>query len=178
MKSKIKSPARLTGKIMMIVGAICIVLQVIANKTVELAAMKASSLSDIDKFLLKFKFLLLGSEDHIEVPGFMSFLGFVWLGLIGVVLFSVGFRIMREEKVEHWIMFLVVGGSLFVISFLCLLFTSASSVFSLESSTTRVIRIFQNFWHLFISIPILIASYFSHKFFRQKHAVEFGEATE
>ncbi len=175
--SKIKNSSRLIGQIMMAVGAICIVLQVIANKTVDLATIKESSLGDIDKFLLKFKFLLLGAENNTEIPGFMSFLGFVWLGLIGVVLFSVGFRVMREDKVETWIMLLVVGGSMFVLSFLCLLFTDASSVFSLESSTTRVIRIFQNFWHLFISIPILIATYFSHKFFRQKHAVEFGEAT-
>lgn len=178
MKSKVKNPSRMAGRIMMIVGAICIVLQVIANKTVFLATVKPSSLGGVDKFLLKFKFLLLGADNHTEIPEFMSFLGFVWLGLIGVALFSVGFRIMREEKLEHWVTFLVVGGSLFALSFLCLLFTDASSVFSLESSTTRVIRIFQNFWHLFISIPILIAAYFSHKFFRQKHAVEFGEATE
>ncbi|MCI5961619.1 MAG: hypothetical protein MRZ26_07565 [Ruminococcus sp.] len=168
--------APLIGRIMMIVGSLSIILQVIANKTVDLISKKESSLTNIEKVLIKFRGLLLGSETKIELPSFGSFIGFVWLGLLGIVLFSVGFRIMREERVEAWVMLLVVGGSAFALSFLCLLFTDASSVFSLTSSTTRAIRIFQHFWHFFLSIPLLIASYFAHKFFRKKHAVEFGEA--
>ena len=163
--------APLIGRIMMIVGSLSIILQVIANKTVDLISKKESSLTNTEKVLIKFRGLLLGSETKIELPSFGS-----WLGLLGIVLFSVGFRIMREERVEAWVMLLVVGGSTFALSFLCLLFTDASSVFSLTSSTTRAIRIFQHFWHFFLSIPLLIASYFAHKFFRKKHAVEFGEA--
>ena len=168
--------APLIGRIMMIVGSLSIILQVIANKTVDLISKKESSLTNTEKVLIKFRGLLLGSETKIELPSFGSFIGFVWLGLLGIVLFSVGFRIMREERVEAWVMLLVGGGSTFALSFLCLLFTDASSVFSLTSSTTRAIRIFQHFWHFFLSIPLLIASYCAHKFFRKKHAVEFGEA--
>lgn len=166
--------APLIGRIMMIVGSLSIILQVIANKTVDLISLK--KLTPTEKVILKFRGLLLGSETKIELPSFGSFIGFIWLGLLGIVLFSVGFRIMREERVEAWVMLLVVGGSTFALSFLCLLFTDACSVFSLTSSTTRAIRIFQHFWHFFLSIPLLIASYFAHKFFRKKHAVEFGEA--
>ena len=126
--------APLIGKIMMIVGSLSIILQVIANKTVDLISKKESSLTNTEKVLIKFRGLLLGSETKIELPSFGSFIGFVWLGLLGIVLFSVGFRIMREERVEAWVMLLVVGGSTFALSFLCLLFTDASSVFSLTSS--------------------------------------------
>lgn len=177
MKLNIKN-GRLIGKIMMALGAICIILQVLANKSVDLIAKKASALTDTDKIIIKFKALLLGAESHIDIPSFMSFLGFIWLGLIGILLVVFGFRIMREDSLEAWVWLMVIAASTFSLSFLCLLFTDASSVFSLESSVTRVIRIFQHFWHLFISIPVAIAAYFAHKFFRKKHAVQFGEAKE
>ena len=92
--------APLIGRIMMIVGSLSIILQVIANKTVDLISKKESSLTNTEKVLIKFRGLLLGSETKIELPSFGSFIGFVWLGLLGIVLFSVGFRIMREERVE------------------------------------------------------------------------------
>ncbi len=174
---KIKN-ARLTGTIMMAVGAICIILQVIANKAIEIAAKKPKEITSFDKLIQKFKVLLLGADKKIETMELMSFIGFIWLGLIGVLLFIFGFRIMREEKLELWVWLTVVGGSLFALSYLCLLFTQSSSVFSLDSGTTKTIRIIQHFWHLFASLPVLIGAYFAHRFFRKKHAVEFGEAKE
>lgn len=175
MKLNIKN-GKLIGSIMMPIGAICIILQVLANRAVDLLTKKASALTKTDKIILKFKALLLGAETKIEVPTFMSFLGFVWLGLIGILLFCFGYRIMKEEGIETWIWLMIFAVTTFSLSFLCLLFTDASSVFSLDSSVTRVIRIFQHFWHLFLSIPLAIAAYFAHKFFRKKHAVQFGEA--
>lgn len=175
MKLNIKN-GRLIGSIMMPVGIICIILQVLANKSIDLLTKKASSLTKTDKFIIKFKALLLGADTKIEIPTFMSFLGFVWLGLIGILLFTFGYRIMKEEGIETWIWLMIFAVSTFTLSFLCLLFTDASSVFSLDSSVTRTIRIFQHFWHLFLSIPLAMAAYFAHKFFRKKHAVQFGEA--
>ena len=173
---KIKNP-KLLGKLMISFGPLFIILQVIANKAVDVLSKKPRDLTGLDKVIKGFKFLLLGAEKKINVPSFMSFFGFIWLGLIGVLLITFGFRLINEDKIEAWVMLTVIGSSLFALSFLCLLFTESSSVFSITTGdTTRRIRIFQHFWHLFASLPILIAAYFAHKFFRKKHAVEFGEA--
>ncbi len=175
---KIKNP-KLLGKLMISFGPLFIILQVLANKSVDILSKRPKDITGLDNFIKGFKFLLLGAEKKINVPSFMSFFGFIWLGLIGVLLITFGFRLMQEDKIETWVMLTVIGGSLFALSFLCLLATEASSVFSITTGdTTRRIRIFQHFWHLFASLPVLIAAYFAHKFFRKKHAVQFGEAKE
>lgn len=162
------------GKIVLGVGALFVFVQFLATNALFIKVLDTSNW--FTKFLGSLNVLLLGGQNNVEFYSLMSFLGFFWLALLGTAGVVVGYRMIRNEKLELWVYAMTIGLVFCILQYLLMLFTGCNAVFSVAESTAKTVRILQYFWPGFIGLPLVVAAYFMRKAAKRAYIKKHGTA--